>query len=181
MAINNNTEKKPFDRSKRFTIYGSWMVNFTKLEKYGVEVPYTLFKGIAEYALFGYDPDFSSFESAHGFDSEMLRDMMEQVYLSIRPNIDTSVKNSKANFADEQRNERELMVVNFKRDHPDASIREIELATGVPKTTVERILKKYATEIELSQPRTNDERQHSTLETDYSFANIQDAPDELPF
>lgn len=177
MAINTNTEKKPFDRSKRFTIYGSWMENFTKLEKYGVEVPYTLFKGIAEYALFGYDPDFSSFESDHGFDNGLLRDMLEQIYISIRPNIDTSIKNSKANFADEERNERELMVVNFKRDNPAATIREIELATGVPKTTIGRILKTYAHEIGADQNHTRPGQETITSEGQY----IPEFEDDLPF
>lgn len=170
-----NTEKKPFDRSKRFTVYGSWMENFIKLEKYGVEVPYTLFKGIAEYALFGTNPDFSNFESTHGHDNELLRDMLEQIYIGIRPNIDTSVKNSKSNFSDNERNEKEIMVVNLRRDNPSMSLRDIELATGVPKTTVERILKKYGAD-NAPQSSPNDTQKRSAPEVD-----LPDDPNDLPF
>lgn len=136
-------DKQPFDRSKAFTVYGSWMDNFAKLEKYGIDVPYTLFKYIAEYAMYGTVPDFSAFESKFGFDNELMRDLLEQIFISIKPNIDKSVKRRKANFADEELNEKELLVINYKRDHPEASTRDIEKATSVPKSTVSRILNSY--------------------------------------
>lgn len=176
MSINQDVKKQPFDRSKAFTIYGSWMENFVKLEKYGVDVPYTLFKGIATYALFGDTPDFSTFESEHGFDNELLRDMLEQIFVGIKPNIISSVKGRKANFADEERNEKELMVINFKRDHPEASIRDVELATGVPKSTVSRILKNHTT-----PASTHSEDQHSASDAAYSGADMPDNSDDLPF
>lgn len=169
MAIEQNKKKEPFDRSKKFTVFGSWMENFIRLEKYGVEVPYALFKGIAEYAMYGNNPDFSSFESKHGYDSEMLREMLEQIYIGIKPNIDTSVKASKAHFADEERNERELMIVNLKHDNPSLSLRDIELATGTSKSTVQRILEKYAVNTTSQQ-----------LNTDNQYEDISGG-DELPF
>lgn len=176
MSINQDVKKQPFDRSKAFTIYGSWMENFVKLEKYGVDVPYALFKGIATYALFGDTPDFSTFESEHGFDNELLQDMLEQIFVGIKPNIISSVKGRKANFADEERNEKELFVINFKRDHPEASIRDIELHTGVPKSTVSRILKNHTTPASV-----HSEDQHSAPEAAYSGADRPDDPDDLPF
>lgn len=177
MAINNqDTKKQPFDRSKAFTIYGSWMENFVKLEKYGIDVPYALFKGIATYALYGDTPDFSTFESEQGFDNELLRDMLEQIFIGIKPNINTSVEKRKINYLNEERNESELSVLNYKRDNPKASLRQIELHTGVSKSTVGRILKNHA-----AQASTYNEDQDGTPEADYSNTEIPDDPDELPF
>lgn len=166
----NDQNKKPFDRSKRFTIYGSWMENFNRLKKFASDKPYppyALFEAIAGYAMYGIEPDFSE------FDNELLQEMLCQVFIAMKPNIDTSIKNSKANFADEERNERELMVVNYKKDHPEASVREIEEATGIPKTTVARILDKYNAETPLLQANINNVRQGGTTEAAYD--------DDLPF
>lgn len=171
-----NQSTKPFDRSKRFTIYGSWMENFNRLKKFAPNAPYppyALFEAIAGYAMYGVEPDFSE------FDNELLQEVLYQAFIAMKPNIDTSVKNSKSNFADEERNERELMVINYKGDHPDASMRDVEAATGVPKTTVARILEKYAAvEIATSQANTNNVQQGGLIET---ICTDEDPEDDLPF
>lgn len=172
----NCQSKKPFDRSKRFTIYGSWMENFNRLKRFAPDKPhppYALFEAIAGYAMYGVEPDFSE------FDNELLREMLYQAFIAMKPNIDNSIKNSKANFADEERNERELMVVNYKKDHPSSSIREIEKATGVPKTTIARILEKYNVEIPALQANINNVQQGSLTETTCDVEEYTE--DDLPF
>lgn len=167
--------KEPFDRSKRFTVFGSWMENFVKLEKYGAEVPYALFKGIATYSMHGDVPDFSDVEINGEYDNDMICDMLTNVFVAMKPNIDTSVKNSRANFADVERNERENLVTQFKHDHPDVSTRDIEYATGVSKSTVSRILKKAKKNETLDQVQQQDE-----AETDEADDSADDS-NELPF
>jgi hypothetical protein len=176
-------EKKVFDPSKKFTIYGSWMQNFTELKEYGAEVPYTLFEAIADYAMFGTEPDFSTFQSEHGHDNKMLSAMLRQLFIAIKPNIDTSIKRSRANFApDKEVNERELMVWHYRQDHPEKSLRDIAAATGVSKTTVDRILKKYGGANQADEQATcGNALQQSGSDNEEVTAELIDDDDELPF
>lgn len=173
MSFNRSNE--PFDPSKKFTIFGSWMSNFDMIaENAGVYAAYRLFQAIADYSMYGFEPDFSD------IDDTTVRLALRSTFLAMAPNIDKSRRNSKANFGGGERNERELMVIHFRNEHPEATIREIAEKTGVSKSAVDRLLKKNPPVPEATTGGAGPEAQRPPDQPgEDSF--IEDDPDDLPF
>lgn len=136
MSDNNNSkEKKAFDSTVCFTFYGSWVEAITDLET-GADsdsAAYQLFKAIADYSMYGEEPDFSPENKT-----------LKAIWRVISNEIDNSLDRRKKGFADEGPNEKQIAVIDACVNHPSTSCREIADALGLSKDFVWRTQRKYS-------------------------------------
>ena len=97
-----------------------------------------MFKAIANYSMYGEEPN---------FDNAPLRAWWRVTARG----IDSSMGRRRKKFAPEEVTERERIVIDALIRHPDASIRDIWQETGVHRSSVDRIRKKYRAIIEQGQ------------------------------
>ena len=129
---NDIGQKKAFDATVCFSFFGTWL---EAIETYETEADassnaYSLFKAIAYYSMYGIEPEF---ESA-GLDA---------MWKILSREIDNSVNRRKCRFGKEEVTEREQTVIDAWKASPLASVREIAEATGIHRSSVERIKRKY--------------------------------------
>lgn len=126
------TSRKPFDPTVCFTFFGDWAEAIKELETEDdrKSSAYMLFRAIADYSMYGDAPQFESVPHLKPF------------WNMIRNGIDQSVERRKGGFAKEETDKRYQTVKTYLEQHPGASCRQIEEATGISKSSVGRILKK---------------------------------------
>lgn len=123
-----------------FTVYGSWIEAIEEVETASDRdsLAYQMFKAIANYSMYGEEPN---------FDNAPLRAWWRVTARG----IDSSMGRRRKKFAPEEVTERERIVIDALIRHPDASIRDIWQETGVHRSSVDRIRKKYRAIIEQGQ------------------------------
>lgn len=137
-----NDNRKPFDSTVCFTFYGSWARTIEQLETEAEEnsIAYKLFKAIADYSLYGIEPNFD--------DLEPLRRMpLKAVWETISTEIDNSVARRKRGFANEKPTELQEAIIAECIKSPHDSCRAIGDVVGASKSEVDRVRKKYAKRI----------------------------------
>lgn len=129
-----------FDPTICFTVYGSWIEAIEEVETASDRdsLAYQMFKAIANYSMYGEEPN---------FDNAPLRAW----WCVTARGIDSSMGRRRKKFAPEEVTERERIVIDALIRHPDASIRDIWQETGVHRSSVDRIRKKYRAIIEQGQ------------------------------
>lgn len=137
-----NDNKKPFDSTVCFTFYGSWVRAIEQLETEAEEnsLAYKLFKAIADYSLYGIEPNFDGLEP-------LRRIPLKAVWETISTEIDNSVARRKRGFANEKPTELQEAIIAECIKSPHDSCRAIGDAVGASKSEVDRVKKKYAKRI----------------------------------
>ena len=149
------TEKKPFDPAMSFAFFGSWFEALERLkESQGVEAAYSLFEAIANYSRYYDAPNFEDGSIAQIF------------WPMIQKEIDLSLKRRGANFSSEETEERRQKVISVHLENPSLTVREIEALTGVPKSTVSRILQKLANDREAETEQEKEAEQECEQEAE---------------
>lgn len=132
MSDKTQTEKRPFDPAMSFAFFGSWFETLERLkESQGVEAAYNLFEAIANYSRYHDVPNFEDGSIAQIF------------WPMIQREIDLSLRRRGANFSSEETEKRRQKVISAHLGNPSLTMREIEELTGIPKSTVSRILQTW--------------------------------------
>lgn len=130
-------QKKAFDATVCFSFFGTWL---EAIEAYETEADtssnaYKLFKAIAYYSMYGVEPEFEN----SGLDA---------MWKILSREIDNSVSRRKCRFGKEEVTEREQAVIDAWKALPHASVREVAMTTGIHRSSVERIKRKYWRQLE---------------------------------
>ena len=128
---------KEFDSTICFSFFADWLeaIEYTETDADRRSESYMLFKAIANYALYGETPDFDTSDANKSF---------KQFWPMLERQIDGSIKSRKRWY--EKRDgptENAKKVINAYKKNPDASIRDIAEMTGVSKSEVGRIKRRY--------------------------------------
>lgn len=128
---------KEFDSTICFSFFADWLetIEYTETDADRHSKSYMLFKAIANYALYGETPDFDTSDANKSF---------KQFWPMLERQIDGSIKSRKRWY--EKRDgptENAKKVINAYKKNPDASIRDIAEMTGVSKSEVGRIKRRY--------------------------------------
>lgn len=129
---NDAERKKAFDATVCFSFFGTWL---EAIEAYETEADtssnaYKLFKAIAYYSMYGVEPEFEN----SGLDA---------MWKILSREIDNSVSRRKCRFGKEEVTEREQAVLDALKASPLASVRKIAETTGIHRSSIERIKRKY--------------------------------------
>jgi len=129
--------KKAFDPTTCFTFYGSWLKAIEKLEteQDRNSIAYKIFKAIANYSMYDEEPDFDN-------------PVLTALWLVLEREIDSSVQKRKQGFAKDMINDNYQKIIQAVIDNPSASLRDIGTMTGTNKNMVDRVKKKYKTQID---------------------------------
>lgn len=124
--------KKAFDATVCFSFFGTWM---EAIETYETEADansnaYSLFKAIAYYSMYGIEPEFENTG-------------LNAIWQILSREIDNSVNRRKCRFGKEEVTAREQAVLDAWKASPHASVRKIAEATGIHRSSIERIKRKY--------------------------------------
>lgn len=130
-------EKKKFDPTVSFMFFGSWVKTIEKIEQKSIEQAYRLYKAIANYCMYDEVPDFSEDDFA-----------ISAIWPLIENEADMSIVRRRGQFAKDEEDEKAQAVIRACVEHPEASDRELGRITGVSKSTVNRIRRKYKNEID---------------------------------
>lgn len=128
---------KEFDSTICFSFFADWLeaIEYTETEADRKSESYMLFKAIANYALYGEVPDFDTSDANKSF---------KRFWPMLEKQIDSSIKSRKRWFKDGSGpTENAKKVIDAYKKNPDASIRDIAEVTGVSKSEVNRIKRKY--------------------------------------
>lgn len=128
---------KEFDSTICFSFFADWLeaIEYTETETDRKSKSYMLFKAIANYALYGEAPDFDTSDANKSF---------KRFWPMLEKQIDSSIKSRKRWFKDcSGPTENAKKVIEAYKKNPDASIRYVAEATGVSKSEVNRIKRKY--------------------------------------
>ena len=128
---------KEFDSTICFSFFADWLeaIEYTESEADRKSESYMLFKAIANYALYGEVPDFDTSDANKSF---------KRFWSMLEKQIDNSIKSRKRWFKDGSGpTENAKKVIDAYKKNPDASIRDIAEVTGVSKSEVNRIKRKY--------------------------------------
>ena len=131
------SKEKEFDSTICFSFFADWLeaIEYTETDGDRQSKSYMLFKAIANYALYGETPDFDASDANKSF---------KQFWPMLEKQIDSSVKSRKRWFKDSSGpTENAQKVIDAYKKNPDASIRDIAEITGVSKSEVNRIKRKY--------------------------------------
>lgn len=128
--------KKEFDPLVSFMFFGTWLDAIEAIERADTLTAYKFFKAIANYSMYGEEPDFSD------------NPLVNATWLTVEREIDLSVRNRKRGFAKDTFNEKYQTIKDTLISNPSASIREIADMTGTDKNMVHRVKKKFGAEIE---------------------------------
>ena len=124
------SEKKPYDPTMSFSVFGSWFSTLERVkESQGIEAAYNFFEAIANYSMYHEVPDFDSSSILYIF------------WPMIEKEIDLSLKRRGANFSSEETDKRRQQVIAIYSENPSLSVRGIADKTGIPKSAVGRIIK----------------------------------------
>lgn len=132
-----DTPKKEFDPTVCFTFFSDWMSAIVDAETESdmQSEAYMLFKSIADYSLYGEEPDFDNNTACKSF---------KRFWPMIANQIDTSIKNRKRGFkTGSGPTEKAQKVIEECKRSPKASLRQIEKVTGVSKSEAGRIKQRY--------------------------------------
>jgi len=131
-------QKKEFDSTVSFMFFADWLDAIEGAETAAdrESEAYMLFKAIANYSLYDEEPDFEGCTVNKSF---------ERFWPILSRQIDASIKNRKRGFKDTGLNptEKAQKVIDAYADHPQASVRDICLLTGVSKSEVARVKRKH--------------------------------------
>ena len=131
------TEKKAFDSSVSFMFFGTWVKAIEEVKKsLGESAAFCLYSAIANYSMYDIEPDFSDYP------------MLNIVLATVENHIDQSVAHRKRGFAKDEFNENYQAIKAALIANPGASLREIASLVGVDKNMVDRVKKKYSSDIE---------------------------------
>lgn len=174
-----NENKKPFDSTVCFTFYGSWVRAIEQLETDAEEnsLAYKLFKAVADYSLYGIEPNFDDLE-------QIQRITLKAVWETISTEIDNSVARRRRGFANEKPTELQEAIIAECIKSPNDSCRAIGDAVGASKSEVDRVRKKYAKRIQkgveglqMGYGDTLDHTERARAEA----LTVEETEDELPF
>lgn len=174
-----NDIKKPFDSTVCFTFYGSWVRTIEQLEMDAEEnsLAYKLFKAIADYSLYGVEPNFDDLEPFQ-------RITLNAVWETISTEIDNSVARRKRGFSNEKPTELQEAIIAECIKSPNDSCRAIGDAVGASKSEVDRVRKRYAKRIqkgiESLQMAYRDTSDHAE-QTGSGELAAEESDDGLPF
>ena len=128
---------KEFDSTICFSFFSDWLeaIEETETDADRKSESYMLFKAIANYGLYGETPD---------FDTNGANKSFKRFWPMLERQIDSSIKNRKRWFKDcSGPTENAKKVIEAYKKNPTASVRDIEALTGVSKSEVGRIKRKY--------------------------------------
>lgn len=133
----NTERKKAFDSTVCFSFFGTWLeaIEEFETETDAASDAYMLFKAIAHYSMYGNEPEFKN-------------KGLNAIWRVISLEIDNSIDRRKRNFDKEEVTEREQTVLDAVAKSPTASMRDIAAATGIHRSSVERIQRKYCRQLE---------------------------------
>lgn len=129
---------KEFDSTICFSFFADWLeaIEYTETDADRHSESYMLFKAIANYALYDETPD---------FDTSDINKSFKRFWPMLEKQIDSSIKSRKRWFKDcSGPTENAKKVIEAYKKNPDASIRYVAEVTGVSKSEVSRIKRKYA-------------------------------------
>ena len=130
-------KEKEFDPTVCFSFFSDWLdvIEATETETDRKSESYMLFKAIANYGLYGKEPDFDKSDANKSF---------KRFWPILERQIDKSVSNRKRGFSHSNGpTENARKVIDAYRKKPGASIRDVSDITGVSKSEVGRIKRKY--------------------------------------
>lgn len=132
MENNKTTEPKAFNRALCFTFFGNWYEAITNLETDADKdsAAHTLFKAIAEYSLYGVRPD-----------SENV--VFKVIWPILETEIDNTIDRRRRRFAPGELSAKHKNVLELHHSRPELSYRDMEQLTGVPKSTIARLIERY--------------------------------------
>lgn len=160
--IKNDAErKKAFDATVCFSFFGTWL---EAIEAYETEADtssnaYKLFKAIAYYSMYGIEPEFEN----TGLDA---------MWKILSREIDNSVSRRKCRFGKEEVSEREQAVIDAWKASPHASVREVAMVTGIHRSSVERIKRKYWGQLEKLRSKAADACDSECVSSDIQGGTI---------
>ena len=129
--------RKAFDSTVCFTFFGSWVEAIKEVNNYmGESAAFCLYSAIADYSMYGVEPDFS------------LYPVLKAVWRTVEREIDLSLDNRKRGFAKDTSNEKYQAIINAVIENPGASLRTIGEMTGTSKSMVDLVKRKFRAEIE---------------------------------
>lgn len=129
--------KIAFDSTVCFTFFGSWVETIEEVKKYlGESAAFCLYSAIADYSMYGVEPDFSQYP------------FLNAVWRTVEREIDLSLDNRKRGFAKDTSNEKYQAIIDAVIENPGASLRAIGEMTGTNKNMVDLVKRKFRTEIE---------------------------------
>ena len=126
------TTEKEFDRSVCFSFFEDYFQHVENVEKeFGIEVAYKVIMTIVKYGLYEEEPE-----------DDRMKILVNKTILK---SIDLSQKRRSRGFSGEDL-EKTQKVMDYYRDHPDASQNEIVKATGISKGKVNKVIRKIKEE-----------------------------------
>ncbi len=140
------SQKKEFDSTVSFMFFSDWLeaIEDAETEADLESEAYMLFKAIANYSLFGIEPDFEGHRANGSF---------RRFWPILSRQIEASIKSRKRGFKDTNGpTENGKKVIEAYAKNPQASVREIESITGVSKSEVSRVKRKYIASGAISVP-----------------------------
>lgn len=157
-------QKKTFDVAECFTFYGNWVEAIETLETDADRnsTAYMLFKAIAEYSMYGAEPDFEKDKASRPF---------RAFWPMLSDDINRSVKRRQRGFrVSDAPDEIEQRIIKGFKDNPNIGQRELARMLGVDKSKVNRTYRKYVlsdTDIAIDNDTDsdNDSMRHETVET----------------
>lgn len=162
-----NTEKKTFDPTVCFSFFGSWVkaIEALETEQDRSSKAYLLFRAIANYSMYNETPNFQN------------EPMLNVAWPLIEQEIDASMNRRKRGFANDEMSEKKEKVINAIVSNPTASLRDLADITGIPKSTIDRVKRKYQKEIEeaiVKNSSNSGNASGNVCNADNSFANSID-------
>ena len=134
-------QAKTFDSTVCFTFFGDWVeaIEDAETEADRNSEAYMLFRAIADYSMYGEEPDFDMYPASKSF---------KRFWPMLTKQIDDSIENRKRGFGAAGMTDNQRKVVEAYRENPNASIRKIVEITGVSRSAVDRARRKYANVIQ---------------------------------
>lgn len=148
-------QEKEFDRSICFTYFGNYyrQIELVK-EQCGLEIAYEVYKAIVEYGLFKKE-----------ITDPKIRMLVGEATLDL---IENSQKKRENGFGENI--EQTQTIIDYNREHPEASQREIARVTGISPGKVNKVFKKY----ELKTVKKSSDDTSSDIDTVTDIVNDND-------
>lgn len=117
---------KVFDRSVCFSFFGDYKQTADEIEKeYGMEAALAYYKALSSYALYDEEPE--------------LTGVVKILWPTTRTTIDSSIKRRRSGFGEDTAKTEEIL--QYKKDNPEASQRNVAEAVGCSPGKVNKVLK----------------------------------------
>lgn len=136
MSYNSSGKSdKNYDRSVCFTMYRNWVeTGYVIEEAYGIEASLTWRKLIENYCLYGNAPEWESLPEEYTLPLKL-------AWNGIQGNVDAELAKRKKYFKEEELNEQQKAVIQYKVEHPESSGRACAKALGMNPSTVNNWLR----------------------------------------